>query len=112
MYYFIFIFLFIILIGYLLFEKLMAITFRFDSEENNINAHLKWLSPFLKAEVKMFNFKPFITVFLLALGLGAKLCTEEQNVSILPMNAAGSQIIDKIPQILNGMKQNGQPAAQ
>jgi uncharacterized spore protein YtfJ len=57
-----------------------------------------------------------------ALGLGAKLCTEavliidnQQNVSILPMNAAGSQIIEKIPQILNGMKQNGQqgqPAAQ
>jgi uncharacterized spore protein YtfJ len=54
-----------------------------------------------------------------ALGLGAKLCTEAvliidnaQNVSILPMNATGSQIIDKIPQIISGMKQQGQPAAQ
>ncbi|MHB1153387.1 MAG: GerW family sporulation protein [Eubacteriales bacterium] len=53
-----------------------------------------------------------------ALGFGAKLCTDailiidtQQNVSILPMTAgaASTQIIDKIPQIINGMKQNAQP---
>lgn len=50
-----------------------------------------------------------------ALGLGAKLSTDAliimddqaQNVQVLPMNAAGaSQIVDKIPQILQGMNQN------
>ena len=50
-----------------------------------------------------------------ALGLGAKLNTEaiiiidsgnNQNVSLLPMTTSGtSQIVDKIPQILQGMNQ-------
>jgi uncharacterized spore protein YtfJ len=47
-----------------------------------------------------------------ALGLGAKLNTEaiiiidNQDVSMLPMGAAGaSQLIEKIPQIINGMNQ-------
>lgn len=53
-----------------------------------------------------------------ALGLGAKLSTDaiiiiddqSQNVQILPMSATGAgQIIDKIPQILQGMNQNKQP---
>lgn len=54
-----------------------------------------------------------------ALGFGAKLCTDailvidnQQNVSIMPLTAgaASTQIIDKIPQIINGMKQTAQPA--
>lgn len=48
-----------------------------------------------------------------AMGLGAKLCTDAvividgQNVSVLPMNAAGAatSLMDKIPQIISGMKQ-------
>ncbi len=48
-----------------------------------------------------------------ALGLGAKLCTDAvivingQDVSVLPMNAAGgaTSLMDKIPQIILGMKQ-------
>ncbi|OJU15488.1 MAG: sporulation protein [Clostridiales bacterium 43-6] len=56
-----------------------------------------------------------------ALGLGAKLSTDaiividKNNVSMLPMNGLGgvsSQIIDKIPQILMGNKQQGQQAQQ
>lgn len=51
-----------------------------------------------------------------AMGLGAKLCTDAvividgQNVSLLPMNAAGgaTSIMDKIPQIISGMKGQGQ----
>lgn len=52
-----------------------------------------------------------------ALGLGAKLCTDAilivddstQDVQMLPMSASGaSQIVDKIPQILQGMNQNKQ----
>ena len=51
-----------------------------------------------------------------AMGLGAKLCTDAvividgQNVSVLPMNAAGasSSLVDKIPQIISGMKGQGQ----
>ena len=51
-----------------------------------------------------------------ALGLGAKLCTDAvividgQNVSLLPMNAAGAAtgLMDKIPQIISGMKGQGQ----
>lgn len=48
-----------------------------------------------------------------AMGLGAKLCTDAvimidgQNVSVLPMNAAGAatSLMDKIPQLISGMKQ-------
>lgn len=46
-----------------------------------------------------------------ALGLGARLCTDaiimidNQNVSLLPMNSNAASIMDKIPQILSGMKQ-------
>ena len=55
-----------------------------------------------------------------AMGLGAKLCTDavividNQNVSVLPMNAAGSasNLMDKIPQIISGMKSQGQGAGQ
>ena len=58
-----------------------------------------------------------------ALGLGAKLYTEavividktKDNVSLLPINAAaGSQLVDKIPQIISGMnmKQGGQQGQQ
>ncbi|MEL4106470.1 spore germination protein GerW family protein [Oscillospiraceae bacterium WX1] len=51
-----------------------------------------------------------------AMGLGAKLCTdaviviEGQNVSVLPVNAAGAStsLVDKIPQIISGMKGQGQ----
>jgi uncharacterized spore protein YtfJ len=50
-----------------------------------------------------------------ALGLGAKLYTEaiiiidNQQVSLMPMNMSnGSQLIDKIPQIISGMGQNKQ----
>jgi uncharacterized spore protein YtfJ len=51
-----------------------------------------------------------------AMGLGAKLCTDAvividgQNVSVLPMNSAGSttSLMDKIPQIISGMKGQGQ----
>lgn len=51
-----------------------------------------------------------------ALGLGAKLITEaviiidKENVSMIPMGAAGSttQLMDKIPQILMGMNPNNQ----
>ncbi len=47
-----------------------------------------------------------------ALGLGAKLCTDAvivldgQNVFMLPVNssAAGGTLVDKIPQIISGMK--------
>jgi len=47
-----------------------------------------------------------------ALGLGAKLCTDAiivldgQNVFMLPVNstAAGGSLVDKIPQIISGMK--------
>jgi uncharacterized spore protein YtfJ len=55
-----------------------------------------------------------------AMGLGAKLCTDAvividgQNVSVLPMNAAGAatSLMDKIPQILSGMKGQGQSQGQ
>lgn len=55
-----------------------------------------------------------------AMGLGAKLCTDAvividgQNVSVLPMNAAGAatSIMDKIPQIISGMKGQGQNQGQ
>lgn len=58
-----------------------------------------------------------------AMGLGAKLCTDAvividgQNVSLLPMNTAGAatSLLDKIPQIISGMKQGqdqGQNQAQ
>lgn len=51
-----------------------------------------------------------------ALGLGAKLCTDAvilidgQNVSVLPMNAAGAatNLVDKIPEIISGVKGQGQ----
>lgn len=52
-----------------------------------------------------------------ALGLGAKLCTDAiiivddqtQDVKMLPMSASGAgQIMDKIPQIIQGMNQNKQ----
>jgi uncharacterized spore protein YtfJ len=53
-----------------------------------------------------------------ALGLGAKLNTEavilidNQNVTVLPLNmSSGSQIIDKIPQIISGMSQSKQSAS-
>jgi len=53
-----------------------------------------------------------------ALGLGAKLCTDAiivvddtaDNVQVLSMSANGAgQIVDKIPQILQGMNQNKKP---
>lgn len=55
-----------------------------------------------------------------ALGLGAKLSTDavilidKDNVSLLPLSAAGntSQLMDKIPQILSGMNQNKQQGQQ
>lgn len=54
-----------------------------------------------------------------ALGLGAKLNTEavividKDNVSLLPMNAtAGTQLADKIPQMLMNMNQNKQGGHQ
>lgn len=51
-----------------------------------------------------------------ALGAGAKLCTDavivvdKDNVSVVPigMGAAGQGLMDKIPQIINGMKSGGQ----
>ena len=49
-----------------------------------------------------------------ALGLGAKLSTDavilidKDNVSMLPMGANVGTIVDKIPQIINGMNQNKQ----
>jgi uncharacterized spore protein YtfJ len=48
------------------------------------------------------------------LGLGAKLCTDaviciqNQNVTLLPVNANAGSIADKIPQIVSGMSQNKQ----
>jgi uncharacterized spore protein YtfJ len=50
-----------------------------------------------------------------ALGLGAKLCTDavividSQNVFMLPVNssAASGNLVDKIPQIISGMKNSG-----
>jgi len=50
-----------------------------------------------------------------ALGLGAKLCTDAvivldgQNVFMLPVNssAASGTLVDKIPQIISGMKSGG-----
>lgn len=56
-----------------------------------------------------------------ALGLGAKLCTDavividKDDVSMLPVNSAGSntsQLIDKIPQMVSGMGQNQQQGQQ
>lgn len=54
-----------------------------------------------------------------ALGLGAKLNTEavividKDNVSLLPLNAsAGSQLADKIPQMIMNMNQNKQGGQQ
>lgn len=56
-----------------------------------------------------------------ALGLGAKLCTDavimidnknNQDVSILPMNSNASNLVDKIPQIISGVKSQGQGAGQ
>lgn len=51
-----------------------------------------------------------------AMGLGAKLCTDaiividsQQNVSMLPVNGAGGQIAEKIPQIISSIKGGGQP---
>jgi uncharacterized spore protein YtfJ len=52
-----------------------------------------------------------------ALGLGAKLCTDaiividSQNVFMLPVNssAASGNLMDKIPQIISGMKSTGTP---
>jgi len=54
-----------------------------------------------------------------ALGIGAKLCTDAvivldgQNVFMLPVNstAAGGTLVDKIPQIINGMKTSGTSGA-
>ncbi len=51
-------------------------------------------------------------------GLGARLCTDAvivvdgQSVFMLPVNssAAGGNLVDKIPQIISGMKQQGQPS--
>lgn len=49
-----------------------------------------------------------------AQGFGAKLCTDavimidNQNVSMLPINSAASNLADKIPQIISGMNQNKQ----
>jgi uncharacterized spore protein YtfJ len=49
-----------------------------------------------------------------ALGLGAKLNTEaiividNQNVSMMSVGSNGSQIMNKIPQIISGMSQNSQ----
>ncbi len=57
-----------------------------------------------------------------AMGLGAKLFTEavividksKDNVTLLPVSAAGNQLTDKIPQIISGMnmKQGGQQGQQ
>ena len=56
-----------------------------------------------------------------ALGLGAKLCTDavimidnknNENVTILPMNSAASGIMDKIPQIISGVKGQTQGQGQ
>ena len=49
-----------------------------------------------------------------ALGMGAKLSTDavividNQNVSMLPMNSTAGTLIDKIPQIIQGMNQGKQ----
>ncbi|KNY27532.1 GerW family sporulation protein [Pseudobacteroides cellulosolvens] len=55
-----------------------------------------------------------------ALGLGARLSTDavllidKDNVSVIPVNTAntGSQLMDKIPQILTGMNKQGQQGQQ
>ncbi len=53
-----------------------------------------------------------------ALGLGAKLCTDavimidNNNVSLLSMNASAGNIMDKIPQIISGFKGQGQAQGQ
>lgn len=55
-----------------------------------------------------------------ALGLGAKLCTDavividKDNVSMMPLNATANagQLMDKIPQILAGMNPNKQQGQQ
>lgn len=64
MYYFIFISLVLFLIGYLLFTKPMLINFRYDSEESNIKTHSKWLSSFLRTEVRMYKNRPTINLYL------------------------------------------------
>lgn len=64
MYYFILISLILFLIGYVLFTKPMLINFRYDSEENNIKTHSKWLSPFLRTEVSMYKNRPTINLYL------------------------------------------------
>lgn len=56
-----------------------------------------------------------------ALGLGAKLCTDaiividNQNVSLLPINASAANatsLMDKIPQIISGVKGQGNQGSQ
>jgi uncharacterized spore protein YtfJ len=103
MYYFIFIFLFIILIGYLLYVKTIAITFQFDSEENNINAHLKWLSPLFKAEVKMLDFKPFIIVLLFNKKVYAKAYTIKKRKQKDLMNYRSLHLEDTKVEVFYGL---------
>lgn len=64
MYYVIFISLVLFLIGYVLYTKPMLINFRYDSEENNIKTHSKWLSPFFRTEISMHKNRPTINLFL------------------------------------------------
>lgn len=54
-----------------------------------------------------------------ALGLGAKITTDaiividnQNDVSMMPMNQSGSQIMDKIPQIISTMNQGKQQQSQ
>lgn len=64
MYLVFFIILVILLFVYFLFKYTLSAFFIFDTDNNDLNINLKWLYPFIELNIKMFEYSPFLSIFL------------------------------------------------
>lgn len=64
MYLIFFIFIAILLIGYLMYIKPATAFLVFDTDSSDFNLRVKWLYPLIEAKVEMVEYSPFLTVML------------------------------------------------
>lgn len=64
MYFLLFIILFVLIFGYLLFTKPLSINFLLDTEYIDLHMHVKWLFPFFEAKWTMLDYSSIISIFI------------------------------------------------
>lgn len=72
MYFFLFIVLFLVMIVYSMFDKLLVLSFELDTNRNDMHLIIYWLYPIFMAKVIMSEYSPQLNVYLFNLRIFSK----------------------------------------